>query len=371
MGYEPAARPRRGWRIAVKAGALGLIAATLLPILSTEDWWIRVLDFPRPHIAVLLALATPIAWAALKQEGVVRPALLAAMVAALGLQLARLWPYTPLHAVQAPMAATCAAEHDLSLVAANLQASRSDPARFLDAVRQADPDLIFAVEVDPRWVEELRPLEARYPHRLLHPRDDFWGFALYSRLPLAEPRVLHRLTNYVPSLEAGLRLPTGEVIAFHGLHPKPPLPSQGTGQRDAELLLAAQAISEAGRPALLAGDLNAVAWSATTALVQRIGGLMDPRIGRGPFATFPAWLPAALRVPIDHVFFTPEFSLISLERLPEIGSDHLPILARLCRVPGQAARRGAAPPAGEADRRRAREAIRDGLEDAPHRLPRD
>jgi endonuclease/exonuclease/phosphatase (EEP) superfamily protein YafD len=267
----------------------------------------------------------------------VRPALVLAMVASLGLQATRLWPYTPLHPVEASLATNCAAEHALSLLAANLQATRSDPVRFLAAVGEADPDLVFAVEVDARWIEELRPLEARYPHRLLHPRDDFWGFALFSRLPLVEPRVLHRVAGYVPSLETGLRLPTGEVVALHGLHPKPPLPSQGTGQRDAQLRLTAQAIRDAGRPALLAGDLNAVAWSDITVVLQRTGGLLDPRVGRGLFTTFPTWMPGPARVPIDHVFFTKEFSLVSLDILPDIGSDHLPIVARLCRVPDGAA----------------------------------
>lgn len=339
MRNETAARPRRFGRVVMQLAALGLVAATLLPFLSSETWWIRVLDFLRPYIAVLLALLLPVAWLTLRPSGAVRTFLVSAMVASLSLQAARLWPYTPLHAVQAPLAASYVAGQRLSLLAANLQATRSDPARFLAAVREADPDLVFAVEVDARWVEELRPLETGYPHRFLHPRDDFWGFALFSRLPLVEPRVLHRLTGYVPSLQTGLRLPTGEVVDLHGLHPKPPLPSQGTGQRDAELRLAAEAIRDGRRPALLAGDLNAVAWSDITALVQHTGGLLDPRIGRGLFATFPNWVPGPARVPIDHVFFTREFSLVSLEVLAEIGSDHLPILARLCHAPDRAAPR--------------------------------
>jgi hypothetical protein len=52
-----------------------------------------------------------------------------------------------------------------------------------------------------------------------------------------------------------------------------------------------------------------------------------------------------------------------MEVLPDIGSDHLPLLARLCRAPGDAAARALAPPT-EAELRRAREAIEDGREDA-------
>jgi hypothetical protein len=114
---------------------------------------------------------------------------------------------------------------------------------------------------------------------------------------------------------------------------------------------------------VVGGDLNAAAWSTITGLMQRIGGLLDPRVGRGFFLTFPTWLPAPLRFPIDHVLFTPEFRLLAVEVLPDIGSDHLPLLARLCHVPGDAAALAVAPPT-EAERRRAREAIEDGRADA-------
>jgi endonuclease/exonuclease/phosphatase (EEP) superfamily protein YafD len=249
------------------------------------------------------------------------------------------------------------------LVVANLREGNNGAVRFLEEVRRARPDLVFVVEVDRHWIEALRPLHEDYPHRILHPRDDFWGLALYARIGLVEPEVRHLLTGYVPSLRTGLRLGSGAVVEFHGLHPKPPTPRQGTGLRDAELLLTAEAARAGGRPAVVGGDLNAAAWSTITGLMQRIGGLLDPRVGRGFFLTFPTWVPAPLRFPIDHVLFTPEFRLRAIEVLPDIGSDHLPLLARLCHVPADAGAQAVAPPT-EAERRRAREAIENGREDA-------
>ena len=134
--------------------------------------------------------------------------------------------------------------------------------------------------------------------------------------------------------------------------------------RDAELLLAAEAVRAGQRLAVVAGDLNAAAWSAVTGLMQRIGGLLDPRIGRGFFLPFPTWLPAPLRFPIDHVLSTPEFRLLTIELLPDIGSDHLPLLARLCLAPGDGAAAWAVAPPTETERRRTQEAIEDGRADA-------
>lgn len=360
---------RDGIRIAVWAAGLALVGATLAPLVPTDDWWVRALDFPRPLLALLLVLAMA-AWPLLDRRAA-SWALLAGLVAALGLQLRWLWPYTPLHPVQALPAGDCAPEDRLSVVVANLRVSNQGAGPFLDAVRRADPDAVFAVEVDPGWLRALQPLEAAYPHHVLHPRADFWGFALYTRLETVQPEVRHLVSGYVPSLRTGLRLRSGAVVTFHGLHPKPPLPSEGTGQRDAELLLAAEEV-RGGGAALIGGDLNAVAWSPVTRLLQRVGGMLDPRVGRGVFATFPTWLPGPLRFPIDHVFFTPEFRLLAVERLPDIGSDHLPLLARLCHRPEAVAEaRERVPQAGEADFRRAQEAILDGREDTGEAKPPD
>ena len=352
--------PRRSLRLALWVASLALIAGTALPLVPTDDWWIRALDFPRLQLAILLALTT---MAALGMPGLRHPArwaLLGGLLAALGLQLGWLWPFTPLHAVQARSADGCAPADRVSVMTVNIQASNSGAGPFLDAVRAADPDLVFVVEVDPSWIEALAPLMETYPHRLLHPRADFWGFAVYARLELINPEVQHLLSDYVPSARAGIRLRSGAEVDFHGLHPKPPLPGEGTGQRDAELLLAAEAIHRDRRPAILGGDLNSVAWSPASALAQRIGGLLDPRVGRGPYLTFPTWMPTPLRVPIDHILITPHFRLLTLERLPNVGSDHLPLLAVLCHARDAAVR---LQQPSEADWRRAREAIRNGRED--------
>jgi hypothetical protein len=77
--------------------------------------------------------------------------------------------------------------------------------------------------------------------------------------------------------------------------------------------------------------LNDVAWSDTNRLFEDLSGTIDPRIGRGFYPTFHAQH-VLLRWPLDHVFYTPHFALVRMERLPDIGSDHFPLLAELCLV---------------------------------------
>ena len=81
-------------------------------------------------------------------------------------------------------------------------------------------------------------------------------------------------------------------------------------------------------PSIVMGDLNDVAWSHTTRRFQRLSGHLDPRVGRGFYNTFHAQVPV-WRWPLDHLFHSARFRLVEMVRLPDIGSDHFPMLFRL------------------------------------------
>jgi endonuclease/exonuclease/phosphatase (EEP) superfamily protein YafD len=114
------------------------------------------------------------------------------------------------------------------------------------------------------------------------------------------------------------------------VHPAPPAPGENdkSTERDVELLLLARALADRHERIIVAGDLNDVAWSATTRLFRQISGLLDLRIGRGLYNTFNAdhWY---ARWPLDHVFVSTHFKVVNIERLPHIGSDHFPLLVEL------------------------------------------
>lgn len=85
-------------------------------------------------------------------------------------------------------------------------------------------------------------------------------------------------------------------------------------------------------PCIVFGDLNDVAWSHTTELFRKTSELLDPRRGRGFYSTFSAhhWY---IRYPLDYIFCSKEFSLISMQRLPKNGSDHFATLTHLALRP--------------------------------------
>ena len=169
---------------------------------------------------------------------------------------------------------------------------------------------------------------------------------------------------------AELRLESGQPVNFVGVHPTPPGLLDSTGDtrrdsrvRDAELILIAKAVAERHDEAwIVAGDFNDVAWSHTTRLFKRIGGLKDPRVGRSFMGTYVAQLPPC-RCPIDHVFISDCFSIANLSRKRISGSDHFAMLATV----SFDEERGVMPQPQGNDRKEARKVIEEGKAEAAER----
>lgn len=335
--------------------ALIVVLWTLVPLLRHDAWWIRLFDFPRVQIAVGTG-AVLVAHLAAGPRGAAGWTVGLALLAALIYQLVRIAPYTPLHSKQAMDAAAAHGEL-LGILVANVLTPNRNAEKLLDIVASRDPDLLLFIETDAWWQSRLDGLEGRYPYSVKCPQDNLYGMLLYSKCPLADPEIEFLVEEDVPSIRAELTLASGQRIGIHAVHPAPPGPTENpsSAERDAELLIVAKTVAQSERPTIVFGDLNDVAWSATTALFQKISRLLDPRIGRGMLSTFHAKYPG-VRWPLDHIFFSSDFTLARFERLPAFGSDHFPIYAELCYAPAAEAAHEEPSPDAE-DRRDAEERI--------------
>jgi endonuclease/exonuclease/phosphatase (EEP) superfamily protein YafD len=279
---------------------------------------------------------------------------------ALATQAWAVLPYTPLHPQPALRAPSCAPESTVSLLAANVLYSNRDAQPLLEMVAELEPDLVLLSETDAWWDAALAPLTAAYAETVAQPQENHYGMHLFAALPLVDPQVRRLVEDEVPSILTGVTLPNGAVFDLYGLHPRPP-PLSDTEERDAELLIVAEEVRARRRPAVVAGDLNDVAWSQSTRLFQHVSGLLDPRIGRGLYSTFHADWPG-MRWPLDYVFFDEAFTLVDLRVLPSIGSDHFPLMVSLC-LGGATAAAQEAPEPEAGDLEEAREAIEEGHRD--------
>ncbi|WP_052341876.1 endonuclease/exonuclease/phosphatase family protein [Salinarimonas rosea] len=358
---EPASSPRAGRRGIVATWIvlpLLLLAAgaSLLPLVETNAWWIRSLDFARVQLLIALAILVLLYPVVAPRRGAVVWAGVVLGLAGAGYHLYRLHPYASFMD-EAMIAGTCTPDRRLRIMIANVQESHEEPGPFLDLVADTAPDVLLVMETDAFWDDALQPLDMRFPHRVQSiPEDAAFGMHAFSHRPFVEPRFVDLFGSGTPTLTTGLALASGETVQFYGMHPRPPLAwSQPTTMRDAHLLSVALEVHDGEAPAILAGDFNAVPWERTMRRALRIGGLLDPRVGRGWRPTF---MTGSLLVswPLDQVLAQDGFTLAELEVLPDFGSDHYPVLADLCRDPGAGARQ-AAPALEQGDLEEARTAI--------------
>ena len=311
--------------------AIILVTVTLVPLSRQRQWYIRALDFPRLQFAVA-SLIWLIVWSLGTHSGSTLLTFCAiALLATLAYQLFWIFPNTQMHGVEIEryLPERQQALANIRLLSSNVLMDNRNAPALLSLVHKHQPDVLVVLESDQWWQTQLDTLDD-YPHRLACPMDNLYGMHIYSKYELTDPQINFLVEDDKPSMTAKLKLDEQHSVEFHVMHPAPPAPGENDEsiERDVELLLVAKRVAGIRHPVIVAGDLNDVAWSATTRLFREISGLKDPRTGRGMFNTFNArhWF---IRWPLDHVFVSSHFKLVKLLRLPDIGSDHFPLLVEL------------------------------------------
>lgn len=314
----------------ILAAVAVLGVCTLLPFSRSGVWWVRGWDFPRVQLFVfgLMLLVAILALPGI--EGGVQTASIVVIASCMLVQGWWIFPYTPIARVHVPDAMGADSNRALKILTANVLTPNRRAEDLIRMIRGTDPDVVVTLESDSWWEEQLDQLESSHPHTVKCPLDNLYGMHLYSRLPLSETKLEFLVEDQIPSIHTLLRLPSGERVRAHFLHPAPPSPTENaqSDERDAELVIVARSIKDSELPVVVTGDLNDVAWSRTTRLFRKLSGLLDPRIGRGMFNTFHADVPF-MRWPLDHIFHSEHFRLRTIKRLDSFGSDHFPLFSEL------------------------------------------
>ncbi len=321
------------WAIVAEILAIFACAATFLPYIRTDRWWIRMFDFPRMQLLMIVFAALAIYAVLFEQTTTFDLFLIGVLVVATVVQFWHIFPYTPIARVQVKSATGKGTS--LKLFIANVQQENTNSAGLLEQIEEADPDIVLLSEVDERWNRSMRPLQQHRPYTVIHPQENTYGINLYSKFELEDAQVRNLVEEDVPSIRTRVLLTNGRSIMLYGVHPRPPgirdrdrTERQDSTERDAELVVIAHEVERMEEPFIIAGDFNDVAWSHTTRLFQRISRALDPRVGRGMYNSFNA-RSRFFRYPLDHLFHSDHFTLKKLERKDFFGSDHFPMLVEL------------------------------------------
>jgi len=192
-------------------------------------------------------------------------------------------------------------------------------------ITDTKPDVVGLVEVDARWLAALAPELATFAQRIEQSRDDNFGIALYSHLPMSA--TVEQLGSDLPTVIASVDV-QGTPLAIVLTHPIPPVAAELLASQRAQLVAVAERARSIEGPVVVMGDFNATPWSQPFREFVAASRLCDSRAGFGLQASFPA-ASALLRIPIDHVLVSCAIGVREREIGRDVGSDHLPVVVDL------------------------------------------
>ena len=308
--------------------AILMLIAVLVSLIPTDAWFVRTVDLVREPMAYLAAILLVIA---LFIKASVRWATVLSLGLVIVINVWRIWPYSGLAATQLSLAdsAPRAEGQCFTALSANVKVKNEQYAMLADQLRRYDPDVLFLMETDAEWIEQLEPVISQYSHVQRHPQPEAFGLVFATRLPVLKSNVVENTYRDTPTLYATLQPEGSQPVEFIGLHPKPPLPGWDTEERDENIVNAGVQTPDRLPDAFVMGDFNDVPWSSTTEKFRETGNWRDPRIGRGTYPTFPSDY-RIVGWPLDQLMLKGDLDLVSFEVLPDNGSDHRAMLAHLC-----------------------------------------
>ena len=208
----------------------------------------------------------------------------------------------------------------------NVLCSNDHCGELLDWVRKADPDVAFFAEVDPKWEAELEKLRPTLPYHAVIAREDNFGVAVLSKIPLRDTRLITAGDLPTAAIRVEIEV-AGKPLVVIGAHPPPPLGPSLTKERDRTLASLADEARQNSTALVVMGDFNATPWCGCMRPMYG-AGLRDARRG---LEFGPTWRRTNLiiGIPIDHLLLKGGVSAAGCQTGPDLGSDHRPLLAEL------------------------------------------
>jgi endonuclease/exonuclease/phosphatase (EEP) superfamily protein YafD len=306
---------------AVVVGAFMTLAGALAPLLPQADIANQFRPYTLAGSAGLLALALLARMPRMARWG----AILTAVNAAL-LPVPLLWSAEAAVSHAPEQTSAVALRRDIKIVTFNVLWRNEQTEAIARFLLQEDADIVLLQEMTDQHLAVLRPLlAARYPHMHVCLGRRLCRSAMLAKRPWVAVEHVHRGPETPEVILA--QFDDAELGSFHlfGVHTA--VPSRSRQASQLEWLIARRL--ETKGPVILAGDFNMTPWAYRMQRLLASAGLRRHATFLRSWPTggqlgFPA--PAIL---IDHVLTSPEIRTVSIETGPYLGSDHLPVVARL------------------------------------------
>jgi endonuclease/exonuclease/phosphatase (EEP) superfamily protein YafD len=222
--------------------------------------------------------------------------------------------------------------HGLTVCLSNVLRLNDDLDRICESLRKSDADVLAIVELNEFLQAKLMHEFAEdYPYFVLKSqRDGAFGIGMLSRYPLKNCEFINFSEDWMPSISADVELPSRSVRIFV-THPTPPMSQTSFDFRNRHLMSLVGNVKSvlAGQPdlpVLVVGDLNLTPWTSRYQDLLRESGLIDASAGRGLTPTWYRWPAFPFGLMLDHAWYSTALKCRTRTILPDMGSDHRPVL---------------------------------------------
>lgn len=206
----------------------------------------------------------------------------------------------------------------------------------LNAMTDADSDVILLQEVTEGWRKGLESLRGRYPHQRFHFRSDAGGLAVLSRHPISHAEIMENPVSWFPAQLVVVESPIGPVQMVN-VHLRPPFTDSGNMLlgyfttpeiREAEMETFLSGL-RTDVPAVVAGDFNEDSGPACSLLFQAgFGSALEDYAPNVSTWRWPLGIVEAHNR-LDHVFFSRGLDATDAWVVDKGRSDHFPVVAVL------------------------------------------
>ncbi len=206
----------------------------------------------------------------------------------------------------------------------------------LQAIADADADLVLLQETTPAWSEAIRRrLGARYPHvaELEHPAAG--GQMVLAKRPFEVKQTVPSPVKWFPAMRIVAETALGPVQVLN-LHLHPPVSPSGswvsgyftTGPVRREEIEDFVEGLEPGLPTLFVGDFNEEAGGDAIGFLEERGArdAVSDHLGSQPTWRWPVGS-ITLRFQLDHVLYQGALRPVDVQVRQAGRSDHLPVVA--------------------------------------------
>lgn len=187
--------------------AVVMLVSVLASLMPSDHWFIRTIDLVREPMSYLAAILLLIVIFVKSKTRWPATVILGLVIA---INVWRIWPYSALAGTQVQLierGAAGAEKRCYSALSANVKVKNENYGLLADQVRRYNPDILFLMETDAQWIEELEPLISTYSHVARHPQPEAFGMVFATRLPVLKSNIVENTYRDTPTLYATLHPP--------------------------------------------------------------------------------------------------------------------------------------------------------------------